>query len=289
VTSAVAKHVGLKAFSENEIYGIGDEANRKGFTAYADLIRIGDLEFQNCAVRVIDKRYMPGEMDGLIGMDVFSQFLVTLDYPMRKLSLAPLPIRPGESPSTRDRLETEKDEDTADQSSTSAAQSRIADAVGNATTEKPAVNGPHDRYIAPEMKDYTRILRVGHQLILPASLNSSKIKLFILDTGAFTTAISPEAAREVTKVSNGSAFRVEGINGEVKKTYSANKVVFRFANLSQEVDQALTMDTSKVSKDDGMEISGFLGATTLNQLTIRIDYRDGLVKFDYDPKRGYHY
>jgi hypothetical protein len=82
---------------------------------------------------------------------------------------------------------------------------------------------------------------------------------------------------------------VKGISGDVKKVYSANKIVFRFANLSQEVDDVLAFDTSKLSKDDGMEISGLLGATTLNLLTIHIDYRDGLVKFDYDPKRGYHF
>jgi len=35
-----------------------------------------------------------------------------------------------------------------------------------------------------------------------------------------------------------------------------------------------------------MEISGFIGADTLDQLTIHDDYRDGLVKFDYDPGRG---
>jgi hypothetical protein len=38
-----------------------------------------------------------------------------------------------------------------------------------------------------------------------------------------------------------------------------------------------------------MEISGFLGANTLDLLTIHIDYRDGLVKFDYDPKRNSHF
>lgn len=26
---------------------------------------------------------------------------------------------------------------------------------------------------------------------------------------------------------------------------------------------------------------------TLGQLRVKIDYRDALVKFDYDPKRGY--
>jgi hypothetical protein len=38
-----------------------------------------------------------------------------------------------------------------------------------------------------------------------------------------------------------------------------------------------------------MEIAGFIGATTLGQVTMSIDYRDGLVKMDYDAKRGSKY
>ena len=289
VSSSTAKHAGLLAFSQNQIGGIGDEGERKGFTAYVDSIRIGDLEFQNCAVQVIDGRYIPGDIDGLIGMDVFSQFLVTLDYPMRKLSLGQLPPRPGEDPGSADKLKTDNDDEENDsQSMEKSEQSGPAAPPANAAAEKPPSHGPYDRYIAPEMKDYTKVFRVGNQLILPASLNASKIKLFILDTGSWTTTISPQAAREVTKVYGDSSFRVEGINGEVGKTYLANRIVFRFANLSQEVNGVLAFDTSKISKDEGMEISGFLGATTLDLLTIHIDYRDGLVKFDYDPKHGYH-
>jgi hypothetical protein len=37
-----------------------------------------------------------------------------------------------------------------------------------------------------------------------------------------------------------------------------------------------------------LEISGFLGSTVLCQLTISIDYRDGLTKFDCDPRHGNH-
>jgi tetratricopeptide (TPR) repeat protein len=289
VRSSIAKHAHLQAFSQSEVGGVGDEAERNGYTAYADSIRIGGLEFQNCAVTVIDGRYMPGEIDGLIGMDVFSQFLVTLDYPMRKLSLGPLPPRPGEDPATTGKLKTESDDEEEEQASDKPAQPEGASQPADTATKKPPAHGPYDRYIAPEMKDYTKVYRMGHQLILPASLNASKIKLFILDTGAFTTTVSPEAAREVTKVHGGSLFNVRGLNGDVEKTYSADKIVFRFANLSQEVDGVLAFDTSKLSKSDGMEISGLLGATTLYQLTIHIDYRDGLVKFDYDPKRNAHF
>jgi hypothetical protein len=38
-----------------------------------------------------------------------------------------------------------------------------------------------------------------------------------------------------------------------------------------------------------MEISGFIGITALGQMTVSIDYRDGLMKFAYDPNRGFRY
>jgi hypothetical protein len=36
-----------------------------------------------------------------------------------------------------------------------------------------------------------------------------------------------------------------------------------------------------------MEVSGLIGYTALAHLTINIDYRDGLMKFAYDPNRGF--
>ena len=39
----------------------------------------------------------------------------------------------------------------------------------------------------------------------------------------------------------------------------------------------------------GTEISGILGFTMLRLLEIKIDYRDGLVDFHYDPKRLIHF
>ena len=67
--------------------------------------------------------------------------------------------------------------------------------------------------------------------------------------------------------------------------YSADNITFAFAKVSQTIRDVPSFDTSKVSKDEGIEISGFLGARTLELTTIHIDYRDGLVKFDYDPKK----
>lgn len=297
VSRSVAKRAGLQAFSQNEVGGIGDKGPKSGYTAYADSIRIGDLEFQNCSVQVLDSGDVV-DVDGLIGMDVFSHFLVTLDYPMRKLALGPLPPRPGESAVPAPQLKTQTEDTDADEASGSApSESQDKHETSDSTFASgappaagmPAPHGPYDRYIAPEMKNYTEVYRVGHNLILPAQLNGQKIKLFILDTGSWATTISPDAAREVTKVHGDSSINVKGISGKVEKVYSASDVTFRFANLSQRAQGVVAFDTAHISKNTRMEISGFLGATTLNLLTIHIDYRDGLVKFDYDPDRGYKF
>jgi predicted aspartyl protease len=288
VTNAVAKRAGLQSFSQGEAGGIGDEGNRRAYTAFADSIRIGDLEFQNCAVEVVDAVTMPSGADGLIGADVFSDFLVTLDFPMRQVLLQPLPPLPGQSAAADVKLDTGH-ENLNDSGEDGHAQVALAAGTAAPATPKPAGRGLYDRYIAPEMKDYTQVYRVGHDLLIPTQLNGAKIKLFMLDTGMFATTISPQSAREFTKVDGDSPIDVEGLSGNVKKVYSASKVDFKFADISLKAADVVSFDTSKFSKDAGMEISGFLGATTLRQLTIHIDYRDGLVKFDYDPKRGYRY
>lgn len=139
------------------------------------------------------------------------------------------------------------------------------------------------------MKSYTKVYRVGHQLMISTALNqaSNPPKLFILDTGSFSTTISPEAAREVTKLHGNDAIKVQGISGEVKNVYSADEVTFYFANLAQKARNVVSFDLSGLSRNVGLEVSGLIGANTFGLVTMHIDYRDGLVKFDYDPNRSF--
>ena len=47
----------------------------------------------------------------------------------------------------------------------------------------------------------------------------------------------------------------------------------------------VAFDTSKISNDAGAKVSGMLGFAMLFQMNLKIDYRDGLVDFEYDPNR----
>ncbi|MBV8675460.1 MAG: retroviral-like aspartic protease family protein [Acidobacteriaceae bacterium] len=277
VSRPVAERAGLKRVSQSEVGGIGDRGAQGGYIAYADSIKIGGLEFKNCMVEVSDRRSVV-DTDGLIGMDVFSDFLVTLDFPWRKMSLGPLPPYPGAA-AAMPSLNTEEGSSSEESS----------EGTAPVKDDSAKAKGPHDRYIAPEMKNWTSVYRVGHDLIVPTALNSKRMRLFIVDTGAQSTSISPTAARDVTHVSSDPNSTVHGISGKVANVYMGDRVVFRFAHLEQEHDRVLAFDTSNISRNVGTEISGFIGFDMLGLLVVKIDYRDGLMDFQYSADRGYQH
>jgi hypothetical protein len=80
---------------------------------------------------------------------------------------------------------------------------------------------------------------------------------------------------------------VHGISGKVDKVYTADNITFKFANISQKVEDVVAFSTSTLSKNLDTEVGGFIGITALGQMTISIDYRDGLMKFAYDANRGF--
>jgi predicted aspartyl protease len=284
VSRSVADKAGLKPFSKDEIGGVGSEGSKAGYTAFADSIQVGDMEFHDCIVRVADNSRL--DVDGLIGMDVFARFLVTLNYPDHKLILSPLPQRPNEAVTAPTLGTNAADESDAQKSGSPVASETAKSGSTTATPPAIATKGPYNRYIAPEMKDYTAVYRQGHMLMLPVALNHSKLRLFILDTGAWKTSITPEAAREVTKVHTAGAPGPQGLSGRVDKYFMADEITFSFGRIAQKIDGVPAFDTSQLSKNLGLDVSGFLGARTLELTTIHIDYRDGLVKFDYDPKKA---
>src|SRR5262249_20833116 len=155
-------------------------------------------------VTVVDKGAVP-EDDGWIGTTVFSDYLVDVNFPREKLRLSELPARPDDA----------------------------VDNVGRASRLSWADSHFHDRYIAPQISNYTSVFRFGHLLLIRTRVDQSAPKLFLIDTGAFGNTISPAAAREVTKVTADSDHGVRGVNGAVKHVFRAHDVTLNFARLIQ--------------------------------------------------------
>jgi tetratricopeptide (TPR) repeat protein len=280
----VAEKAGLTPVSAVHFGGIGDKGLRSGYTAVANHIRIGELEFQDCVVAVADKGSVADE-DGLIGADVLGAYLIDIDLPGMRLKLSPLPKRPEDTVAPKSLNSEGEEQANAEQKEDSVIEASPKDQNSPPLPAKPARRLPKDRYIAPEMADWTKVFRFGHSILVPTSVNNSKSMLFGLDTGAFSNLLSVRAGRQVSKVSSEERVRVQGVSGAVDKVYSSDKATLRFGHFQQANLGIITLDLSTISRHTGTEVSGFLGFAMLRQLEVELDYRDGLVDFKYDPKR----
>ena len=270
LTREAASSLGLVQEVESRSGGLGDEGSQSEFVSHVDDVKMGNMEFHNCQIRVFEGKNVL-RADGLIGTDVFRKFLVTLDLPGLEIRIAPLPPRPGDvATASTASLGTEGDDDPGE---------------GQGTPLTPA-QAATDRYVSPEMKDWTRVFRYGHLLIFKTSIGKSSTKLFAMDTGASTNLISPLAAREVTRVSKDSDTEIKGISGKVKDVSATGDIAIQFAGIRQISYSMTAIDTSGITSGSGVELSGFIGYPTLKELNITIDYRDNLVHITYSPHIG---
>jgi tetratricopeptide (TPR) repeat protein len=252
----VAEKAGIKPVIRTEVKGLGDKGPMNAFVGFADSIKVGELEFKGCYVEVADKRSV-ADSEGLIGADVFSSYLIELNFPDAKFKLTQLPPVPSE-----------------------------ANAEVSLESHPSSTHYLHDRYTAPEMKDYTRVFKFSNHLLIPTRVNDSpEAKLFMIDSGAWDNLISRQAAKETTGVGSDSNTVVKGLSGSVGQVYRANSVNLTFSHFRQKRDDMIAFDMTNMSDAMGTEISGILGFNMLRLLDIKIDYRDGLVDFQYDPNR----
>ena len=134
------------------------------------------------------------------------------------------------------------------------------------------------------MQKYTPVYRAGSDLILPVVANHKYPMLFLVDTSMGFTELSAEAAHEIAEGHKDPRYEAGNSNGRIDYRFSAGNVTLSFANMTQTVTHIGTFDTTRFTLDGGMEIAGFLADATLRQMKVHIDFRDGLIKMEYDAQ-----
>lgn len=249
LTDGTARGLGLSPEYVTKTTGLGSEGSRDSYLTHVHSLRIGAVELQDCMVRVVKESGIP--VDGLIGMDVFRRWLVTLDYQAAQLRLAPLPRDPKAPASGGD-----PDEDEL----------------------------PRDSYVAPEMQDWLRVARIGHSILLPAALKpTGNLHYMILDTGAESSMFSVPVASEAGQL-RATSMQFVGISGKTKTMYVSQDTPLYIGTLHLLPDSYYATDLTNISSNLNFEVGGFFGLNTLQRLTIQVDYRDNLLKLVYDPK-----
>jgi hypothetical protein len=139
---------------------------------------------------------------------------------------------------------------------------------------------PGDRSDAPELSGFTPIYHSGHYLLIPILLNKKERQLFVLDTGIRYSAMTSDAAHSVSTTKMNFTNAEPTTSGTALQIYR-DSFDFEFANLDlQHQSHVLEFDTSAMAHNAGLQIGGLLGFDILRSMTMHLDYRDGLVKFE---------
>jgi predicted aspartyl protease len=254
VTQSVYSGMGLRKVGSAKIRGFGDQGANPVDQYVADSVRVGGVEFKNCRVDALVRFSVLGGghigqrldvSDGLVGTDIFSRYLVTVDYIKHEIRLEPLPTPPSGAQGSLDALGGDPANDLSG----------------------------YDRFKPASMQNWTSVYRRGHEIIMPTVINGSKPTLFIVDTGSFTNLIDNNLAKQVTH-SQESLNRIQGLSG-TSKLSETGSFTADFAGLRLPVKD---MDAVDLANFGG--VHGFLGYPTLQQLVMHIDYRDNLVLFE---------
>ncbi len=225
ITRKLAEKIGASKLSEQSLEGVGKSGGSKGYKAWVSKIVIGDLEFHDCFIQATPREI--AQVDGTIGTDVFSKYLVTVDFPKQRLRLDPLP------------------------------------AAESSKSAEP---------------DFSQAFSFGHFLLLPTEAGKKASGLFVIDSGANANTISPELARLMPEM-RALNIPVSGASGVVNSAFIADDATLRFAKIRKSGERISTVDLHSVSKDLGVEISGQIGFSAIEEMKLVINYRDGLVQF----------
>jgi hypothetical protein len=139
---------------------------------------------------------------------------------------------------------------------------------------------PGDRSDASELSGFTPIYHSGHYLLVPVLLNNKERRLFVLDTGILYSAMASDVAHSVSNTKMNFTNAQPTASGAALQIYR-DSFDFEFANLDlQHQSHVLEFDTSAMGHNAGMQLGGLIGFDILRSMTMHLDYRDGLVKFE---------
>ena len=147
--------------------------------------------------------------------------------------------------------------------------------------ERPPNAQGYDRTVLPEETGFTPLFRFGHRLMIPTKVNGSSSGLFLLDTGAQISVIDSDFARLSTKVYGDEHMRVGGLSGSVKEVFEAGKAELEFGHFRQRNLGLTAINLNNAPRHQDVRMSGILGLPVLALFRLDLDYRNGLVKFDY--------
>ncbi|MBV8896699.1 MAG: aspartyl protease family protein, partial [Acidobacteriaceae bacterium] len=132
---------------------------------------------------------------------------------------------------------------------------------------------------------FTPVFRFGHHLYVSTTVNKKATGLFLIDTGSAISAIDATFARLTTKIHGDEYMHVHGVSGSVRDVFEADKAELRFGRFAQRNLGLTSFNLNNSPEHQEVRMDGILGAPVLSLFHLSLDYRNGLVNFDYVLQR----
>ncbi len=242
IARATAERHGIAPIAATAVLGLGDAGPRQATWGWVRYLDIGGVVFRDCLAKVVERAYWPAG-DGILGADVFSDFLITLNFRQKRVQLEPLPTLPD---SIRE------------------------DPLG------------YERLVDPSREGFVPVRIFAKDLMIAAELGAGDKDaavdgLFELDTGASQSFVSQQLAQRVTTLQP-TRKQIQGISGQPRRVMQARRVVLSFAGRHHQGRNMLALDFATKNRLTGVEVGGLIGFDVLGRLSLTIDYRNALIK-----------
>jgi tetratricopeptide (TPR) repeat protein len=239
------------------------------YTGVIDHVKIGSVAYKNCPVRVVTEATLAGA-NGLIGLDVFRDHLIHIDYPDQSVTLGPLPADPLAAPVNERSVVTPSDKDW----------SQVYVDGGNILI--PALINKQGPYLF--VMDTGSLRTVLSPDAVDRTLGKSS------DATIALRGVSGPVVKVIPKEGDGDLNRADiySYKGTLLKISRPLKFpLFRFASVEFPDPAAISFDLTPKSHVTGTEVSGLLGFDVLRSFLIDVNYRDGLARILFDQNRRY--
>jgi hypothetical protein len=117
-------------------------------------------------------------------------------------------------------------------------------------------------------------------LLIVTVLNGKHRGYAVLDTGAYSSAISREVAGHLGGFQSAQDVRVAAGTGNAPGKLVSSAVQFEIAGQRLVSDTVVATDLSNLSRHYGVEVVGVLGFPALKPYVLTVDYREGWVRID---------
>lgn len=140
---------------------------------------------------------------------------------------------------------------------------------------------PGDRVRSGELAGFEPVYHRRQYLLVPVELNNKTRKLFALDTGMRMSAMDPGTAHLVSDMKVNFTNPLPVKSGQPVQVYRDHfDLAFAGLSMDRPTGSILAAEPTVIDHNTGLDVAGVLGFDVLGPLTVRLDYRDGLVKLE---------